>query len=138
MSQVHQNPTQKCSLIHGDKEKIISDKYKEINLKNEILKGNTHTQFWKQTASAQSKLLSTFDTEKGRMKISFLQAQIAQPKSAADYKKTSFEFDAKDMHPIDQMEMHKQTREMIFSTLTNSSMNVSILHVSVQNIQSHL
>ena len=36
------------------------------------------------------------------------------------------------------MEMHKQTGEMIFSTLTNSSMNVSKLWVSLTNIQSQL
>lgn len=48
------------------------------------------------------------------MKMAFLQAQVPQPKVTSDYKKTTFEFDVKDIHPIDQMEMHKQTGEMIF------------------------
>ena len=56
------------------------------------------------------------------MKMDFLEAQIPQPKSTSDYKNTLFEFDTKDIHPINQMEMHKKTGEMIFSTLTNTTM----------------
>lgn len=52
-------------------------------------------------------MLSAFDSEKGKMKMAFLQAQITKPNVASDYKKTSFEFDVKGIHPIDQMEMHK-------------------------------
>ena len=98
--------------------------FREIKLKNEIIKNNTYTQFWKQTSSSQSNLLSTFDSEKGRMQMAFLEAQIPQPKTTKDYKKTTFEFDTKDIHPIDQMEMHKKTGEMICSTLTNTTTTV--------------
>ena len=92
-----------------------------------MLKTNTYNQFWKQKSSSQSRLLSAFDSEKGRMRMAFLEAQVTEPKGAADYKKTSFEFNAKGIHPIDQMEMHKQTGEMISSTLTNTSMSLSKL-----------
>jgi hypothetical protein len=34
-----------------------------------------------------------------------------------DGEQTTFEFQAKDVHPADQMDMHKQTREMISHTL---------------------
>ena len=94
---------------------------------NELLKTNTYYQFLKQTSRSQSRLLLAFDSEKGRMRMEFLEAQIHQPKSASDYKKTSFEFDAKKIHPIDQMEIHKQTSEMIFSTLTSIAMSLSQL-----------
>jgi hypothetical protein len=50
----------------------------------------------------------------------------------------SFEFDVKDVHPVDQMDMHRQTGEMIFSTLKNTSMTASKLQVSLNNIQSQL
>ena len=123
----HYDPAQTSRLIHGDKEKNIFDKYKEIKLKNEILKDNTYIQFWKQISNSQSRLLSTFDTEKGIMKMAFLQAQIPHPQKHVDYKKTSFEFDTKEIHPIDQMEMHKQIGDMIFYTLINTSMNSSKL-----------
>lgn len=59
--------------------------------------------------------------------MTFLEAQIPQPKSIADYKSTTFEFSTKDIHPIDQMEMHKQTGEMISYTLTNTTMSLSKL-----------
>jgi len=61
------------------------------------------------------------------MKMAFLQAQFPYPKTATDYKKTAFEFDIKDVHHVDQMDMHRQTWEMIFSTLTNTSMTASKL-----------
>lgn len=125
MSQDHQDPTQTFGIIHGDKEKSIFYKYKEIMLKNENLKGNTYTKFWKQTASAQIRLLSDFDTEKGIIQMAFLQAHIPHPQTTANYKNTSFEFYTKEIHPIDHMKMHKQIGEMIFSTFTNTSMTAS-------------
>jgi len=46
-------------------------------------------------------MLSSFDIERGRMKMEFLQTQVPHPRTAADYKKTSFEFDVKNVHPVD-------------------------------------
>jgi hypothetical protein len=83
-------------------------------------------------------LLSTFDTEKGRMQMTFLQAQVPHPKKTVDCKKTSFEFGVKDVHLLDQMDMHMNTVEMIFSTLTNTSLTTSKLQVSMNNLQSQL
>jgi len=39
--------------------------------------------------------------------MSFLKPTTQQPKSMADYFKTNFEVLAKDIHPIDQIELHK-------------------------------
>ena len=72
------------------------------------------------------------------MLIAFLQSQVPQPKGEVDYKKTYLEFDVRDIHPIDQMEMHKQTREMIFSTVTNTAMSLSKLQVTLANVRSQL
>jgi len=72
------------------------------------------------------------------MQMSFVEAQTSQPKSVANYKSTTFESSTKDIHPIDQMEMHKQTGEMITSTLTNIAMSLSKLQVSFANVQSQL
>jgi hypothetical protein len=44
----------------------------------------------------------------------------------------------KEVHPTDQMDMHKKKREMIFSTLTNTSLTVAKLQVSLDNVQSQL
>jgi hypothetical protein len=52
-------------------------------------------------------LLSAFDTEKGRMHMAFLQVQVPDPKVITDYKRATFEFQTKDVHPTDQMDLHK-------------------------------
>jgi hypothetical protein len=39
---------------------------------------------------------------------------------------------------VDQMNMHKKTGEVIFSTLANNSLTASKLQVSLNNIQSQL
>jgi hypothetical protein len=49
------------------------EKYDLIKKKNQTLTSNTCTQFWKQTSTTQHRMLSTFDTEKGRMHMAFLQ-----------------------------------------------------------------
>lgn len=70
--------------------------------------------------------------------MAFLEAQNPHPKTPTDYKTTTFEFNTKDIHPTDQMEMHKQMGEIISSTLTNTTMSLSKLQVSFANIQCQL
>lgn len=78
----------------------------------------------KQSATAQGKLISAFDSEKGKMHMAFLEALTTERKTLADYKQTFVEFDARNVHPIDQLEIYKQTGEMISSTLTRTSMKL--------------
>jgi len=52
----------------------IFEKYDLIKKRNQTLTSSTCAQFWKQTSTAQDRLLSTFDTEKGIMHMAFLQA----------------------------------------------------------------
>jgi hypothetical protein len=116
----------------------IFEKYDLIKKKNQTLTSNTYAQFWKQTSTAQHRLLSTFDTEKGRMHMAFLQAQVPDPKVITDYKRATFEFQTKDVHPADQMDLHRQTGEMVFSTLAHASTAASKLQVSLNNVQTQL
>jgi hypothetical protein len=109
-----------------------------IKKKNERLANNTYAQFWKQTSTTQHRLLSSFDTEKGRMYMAFLQAQVPHPKEITDYKRSTLEFDAKAVHPADQMDLHRQTGEMVFSTLANASTTAAKLQVSLNNVQTQL
>jgi len=67
--------------------------------------------------------------------MEFLKAQTTQPKTLADYKHASFKFDATNVHPIDQLEMHKQIGEMISSTITSTSMNLFKIQVALSNAQ---
>jgi hypothetical protein len=43
-----------------------------------------------------------------------------------------------EVHPTDQMDLHRQTGEMIFSTLENTSMTTAKLQVSLNNVQTQL
>jgi DNA repair exonuclease SbcCD ATPase subunit len=116
----------------------VFEKYNMIKKKNQTLTSSTYAQFWKQTSTAQHRLLSTFDTEKGRMHMAFLQAQVPDLKVITDYKRETFEFQTKDVHPDDQMDLHRKTREMVFSTLENASTAASKLQVSLNNVQTQL
>ena len=42
------------------------------------------------------------------------------------------------MHLVDQMDMHRQTGEMVFSTLVNASTVAAKLQVSLNNVQTQL
>ena len=55
-----------------------------------------------------------------------------------DYKRATFEFQTKDVHPVDQMDLHKQTGEMVFYSLTHASTTTSKLQVSLNNVQTQL
>jgi hypothetical protein len=99
----------------------IFEKYDLIKKRNQTLTSRTYAQFWKQTSTAQHRLLSAFDTEKGTMHMAFLQAQVPDPKVITDYKRETFEFQTKDVHPDDQMDLHRKTGEMVFSTLAHAS-----------------
>lgn len=66
--------------------------------------------------------------------MSFLQPTVQQRKTPTDYKKTNFEVLARDVHPIDQIEFHKQAREMIYSTLTGKAMATYKLQDSLDDV----
>jgi hypothetical protein len=116
----------------------IFEKYDLIKKKNQTLTSNTYAQFQKQSSTAQHRLLSAFDTKKGRMHMAYLQAQVSDPKVISDYKRATFEFQAKDVHPTDQMDLHKQTGEMVFHTLAHASASASKFRVALNNAQTQL
>ena len=57
--------------------------------------------------------MSAFDIKTGKIQMTFLQPTFQQPKSSTNYRKTKSEVLAKDVHPIDQIEFHKQAGENI-------------------------
>jgi hypothetical protein len=116
----------------------IFEKYDLVKKNNQTLTSSTYAQFWKQTSTTQHRLLSVFDMEKGRMHMEFLQAQVPDPKVITDNKRETFEFHTKDVHPTDQMDLHRQTGEMVFSTLAHASTTTYRLQVSLKNVQTQL
>jgi hypothetical protein len=79
----------------------IFEKYDMIKKKNQMLTSSTYAQLWKQMSTTHHRLPSTFDTEKGIMHISFLQAQVPHPKEILEYKRETLEFNTRDVHPAD-------------------------------------
>lgn len=65
--------------------------------------------------------MSTYDIQEGKMLMSYFKPKMQKPQSAADYIKTNLEVLAKDIHPMDHIELHKKTREMVYSKLTEKS-----------------
>ena len=63
---------------------------------------------------------------------------MPDPKAIIDYKRETFKFQTKYVHPDDQMDLHRQTGEMVFSTLVNASTTASRLQVSLNNVQTQL
>lgn len=90
-----------------DKEKDIKERYREIKFGNETLKAETYAQYFKQTPTNQNRLISVFDINIRKMQMTFMQPTVQQLRSSANYKKTNFEFLARDVHPINQIEFHK-------------------------------
>ena len=70
--------------------------------------------------------------------MAFLQAQVPHLKEITNYKSSTLELDAKQVHPADHMDLHRQTGEMVFSTLENASTTTAKLQVSLNNVQTQL
>jgi len=70
--------------------------------------------------------------------MSYFKPKVQQPQSAADYIRTNLEVLAKDIHPIDQIELHKQTGEMMYSTLADKAMLAHKLQKSLENTYAQL
>jgi len=66
--------------------------------------------------------------------MSFIQPTMQQPKAPIDCKRVDFDALAKDIHPVDQIEFHKQAGEMIYSTLIGKSIVFHQLQSSLNNI----
>ena len=70
--------------------------------------------------------------------MSHFKPKVQQPQIAADYIRTNFEVLAKDIHPLDQIELHKQTGEMIYSTLIDKAIAAHKLQDSLNNTNTQL
>jgi len=51
--------------------------------------------------------MATYDIKEERMILSHFKPKVQQPQIAADYVKTNLQVMAKDIHPMDQIELHK-------------------------------
>ena len=82
--------------------------------------------------------MATYDIKEERMILSHFKPKVQQPQIAADYVKTNLQVMAKDIHPMDQIELHKQTSEMVYATLVDRATLVHELKESLKNTNNQL
>lgn len=85
------------------------------------------------TPSKHHRLMAAYDMKEEKMIFSHFKAKAQHPQSAADYIRTNLEVLAKDIHPMDQIKLHKQTGEMVYATLANKAMLAHQLKESLSN-----
>jgi len=78
--------------------------------------------------------MSAYDVKKGKMKMTFIKPTTQQPRTTTDFKRVDFEVLARDIHLIDQIELHKKTGEMIYSTLIGKAIVAHQFQNSLNNI----
>ena len=82
--------------------------------------------------------MAAYGIQAGKMTLSHFRPTIQQPQLAADYIRTNLEVLAKDIHPIDQIELHKQAGEMVYSTLADKALMAHRLQNSLYNTSTQL
>lgn len=112
--------------------------FKEIKAQNELLRVGVCKQFLKATPTKRERLMLVYDIQEEKIILSHFKPKVPQPHSAADFVKTKLEVMAKDIHPMDQIEMHKQTGEMVYATLVDRATMAHELKESLRNTNTQL
>jgi len=82
--------------------------------------------------------MAAYDLKEQKMILSHFKPKIPQPQTAANYIRTNLKVLAKDIHPMDQIELHKQTGEMVYATLADKAMLAHQLKESLANTNTQL
>jgi hypothetical protein len=79
----------------------------------------------------QTKMVSIVDYEKGRLNIAVL-----EPKEKKKVTKVSINLNA--IHPLDKMDLHRQTREMLNRYIMIATLGIKNIQDINENIREHL
>ena len=122
----------------NQKPKGTKASFKQIKAANELLRAEVYKEFIDATLAQQEILMSVYDFKEEKMIFSHFKPKGPQPKTAADFIKTRVEVLARDIHPMDQIELHKQTREMVYATLVEMATLAHELKESLKNTKTQL
>ena len=111
----------------------IKKAFTEIKARNDPIRIQLDNQLLRTAPTNQQRLMAAYDIQEGKMTLSHFRPTMQQPQSAADYIKTNLEVLSKDIHPMDQIELHKQTGEMVYSTLADKALLAHKLQNSLHN-----
>ena len=98
-----------------------------------MLRIEVYKQFLNATPAQKERLMSVYHIQEEKMILSHFKPKVSQPKSAADFVRTRVEVMAKDIHPMDQIELHKQTGEMVYATLVDRASMAHEIKESLKN-----
>ena len=110
----------------------------DIKARNEPVRYQLYNQLLRMAPTNQQRLMAAYDIQEGKMALSHFRPTMQQPQSSADYIRTNLEVFAKDIHPMDQIELHKQTGEMVYSTLADKTLMAHRLQNSLHNTTAQL
>ena len=82
--------------------------------------------------------MSAYDIQEQKMTLSHFGPTMQQPQTVVDYIRTNLEIFAEDIHPMDQIELHMQTGEMLYSTLADKTLLAHQLQNSLHNTAAQL
>jgi len=122
----------------GQKPATVKEGFIEIKAQNELLRVQLYEQFLNTTPAKKQRLMAAFDFKDEKMIFTHLRPRVPHPKTPADYYKTNMEVFAKDIHPMDQIELHKQTGEMVYATLADRAMLAHQLKESLKHTNRQL
>jgi len=111
----------------------IKKVFTDIKARNELVRYHLYNQLLRMAPTNQQRLMATYDIQEGKMTLIHFRPIMQQPKSISDYIRTNLEVFSKDIHPMDQIELHKQIREMVYSTLANKTFMADRLQNSLHN-----
>jgi len=122
----------------GQKPATVKEGFIEIKAQNELLRVQLYEQFLNTTPAKKQRLMAAFDFKDEKMIFTHLKPKVPHPKTPDDYYKTNMEVSAKDIHPMDQIELHKQTGEMVYATLADRAMLAHQLKESLKHTNRQL
>ncbi len=116
----------------------IKDFFKDAKRRSEPLKIRLYNYLLNMAPSNQQRLMAAYDVQEAKLTLSHFTPTEQRPQSAADYIRTNLEVLARDIHPMDQIELHKQTGEMVYATLADKTLVNYRLQNSLNNTASQL
>jgi hypothetical protein len=104
----------------SDKNPSLFSQYLDIKRKNQGVKKEMYPWAWGENTT-QTKLLSVVDYQQGIFNLVVLESKVLKPLFPTDYKATQMRVKLGDIHPVDMIELHQQTSDMLYRGVLQSS-----------------
>jgi len=101
---------------------VLKQLYSRIEERNKRIKESVESKLETQSISEyHTRLLSAMDLERNQLKLSFSHPSALTISSSAGFKTVNLTVDAREIPLLDKINLHRQTRELIYSDLSKKS-----------------